>query len=123
MQPNDGHEEVEQVRIVPGVRDDLMPHPQGLLAAHHGLVNPVLFLVQERHVEERHSQLQKGRVALLPAALPLLVALGVDQQQPRPAGLQHPHAHVVHPIVPPLLQLEQAEVLRAVRGRLCTPWR
>jgi hypothetical protein len=87
MQPTDGHEEVEQVRIVTGIRDDLVPRPQGLLAAHHGLSNLVLLLAQERHVEERHHQLQKDGVALLPSALPLLVALGVDQQQPRLAGL------------------------------------
>ena len=42
--------------------------------------DPVLLLTQERRAEERHHQLQQGRVALLPAALTLLVAPGVVQQ-------------------------------------------
>ena len=72
-------------------------------------------------MEECHQQLQQVRVALLPAALPLLVAPGVNQQQARPAGLQRPCAHVVRPVVPPLLKPDQAEVLRAVRERLAPP--
>ena len=51
---------------------------QCLLVAHHGLSNPVLLLVQERRVEERHHQLQQGVPALL-----LLVVPGVNQQQAR----------------------------------------
>ena len=56
-------------------------------------------------------------MALLPAALPLRVASGVDQQHPLPTGLQHPRAHVDRPVIPLLLQLDQAEVVRAVCKR------
>ena len=74
------HKEVEQVGIVPGVRDDLVLRPQDLLAAHHSLGDSVLLLVQERCAEEPHCQLQQGRVALIPAVLTLLVVPVVDQQ-------------------------------------------
>ena len=57
-----------------------MLRPHGLLAAHHSLGDLVLLLAQERRVEERHRQLEQGRVALLPAALPLDVVLVVDQR-------------------------------------------
>ena len=60
-------------------------------------------------------------MALLPAALPLLVAPGVNQQQARMAGLQRPRIHVVHPVIPTLLELDQAEVLHAIRKRLALP--
>ena len=60
-------------------------------------------------------------MALLPAALPLLVAPDVNRQQPRPTGLQYPRVHVVRPVVPPLLEPDQAEVLRAVREHLAPP--
>ena len=60
-------------------------------------------------------------MALLLAALSLLFAPGVDRQQPRPAGLQHPRVHVVRPVVPPLLEPDQAKVLCAVRKRLAPP--
>ena len=39
MQLINGHEEVERVGIVPGVRDNITLQPQGLLAAYHGLGN------------------------------------------------------------------------------------
>jgi hypothetical protein len=81
---------VERVGIVLGVGDDLAPRPQGLLAAHHVLGDPVLLLSQERRAEERHRQ-------------------------------HCPRAHVVRPVVPPLLEADQAEVLRAVRERLAPP--
>ena len=60
-------------------------------------------------------------MTLLLAALPLLVTPCVDRQQPRPAGLQHPYVHFVHPVVPPLLQPYQVNVLRAVCERLAPP--
>ena len=107
--------------IVPGVRDDLAPGPQGLPVAHHNLGNPVLLLAQECRVDERHHQLQQGRVALLPSTLPLRVAPGIYQQQTRPSGLQRPRAHVVHPVMPPLLEPDQAKVLCAIRERLALP--
>ena len=121
MQPTNGHEELERVGIVPGVRDGFTPRLHGLLTAHHGLGDPVLLLVHERRVEERRHQLQQGRVGLLPAAIPLLVVPDIDQQQPRSAGLQHPLVHVVCPVVPPLFQPDQAKVLHAVRKRLVPP--
>ena len=60
-------------------------------------------------------------MALLPAALPIRVASGIDKQQPLPAGLQHLRVHMVHPVIPPLFQPDQAEVLRAVRKHLAPP--
>ena len=51
----------------------------GLLPAQRSLINQVLLLTQESRIKERHQQLQQGRVVLLPAALPLRVALGVNQ--------------------------------------------
>ena len=37
------------------------------------------------------------------------------------AAVTAPHAHIVRPVVPPLLEPDQAEVLRAVRKRLTLP--
>ena len=77
--------------------------------------------MQECLEDERHHQLQQSRVVLLPATFPLLVALSVDQQQVRPTGLQRPHVHVIHPVIPPLLEPDQAEVLHAICERLALP--
>ena len=60
-------------------------------------------------------------MALLPAALSLLVAPIVNQQQARPADLQRPCVHVVRLVVPSLLESDQAKVLCAVRERLTPP--
>ena len=84
--------------------------------------DPVLLLAQERDTEERHNQLQQGRVALLPATIALLVAPDVNQQQARPAGLQRPRVHVVHLVVPSLCQPDQAGVLHA-SVNASHPWR
>ena len=40
---------------------------------------------------------------------------------PGPAGLQRPRVHVVHPVIPPLLEPDQAEVLCTIRKRLALP--
>ena len=60
-------------------------------------------------------------MALLPAALSLLVAPIVNQQQARPADLQRPCVHVVRLVVPSLLESDQAKVLCAVCKRLTPP--
>ena len=92
-----------------------------LIIAHHSLGDTVILLAKERLLDKRHPQLKQGRVALLPATLPLLDTPGVNQQQARLVGLQRLRVYVVHPGIPSMIEPDQAKVLHAIHERLALP--